>query len=117
MANELGAGNGEGAKFATIVASATSLIIGLFFCCLIFIFHDTFGLIFSSTPDVLQEVDKLNLLLAFTILFNSIQPILSGMLHKLYTPFSLLLISFRFSIITYHYLILSKGIYYQHIFN
>uniref|UniRef100_A0A9I9CSB6 Protein DETOXIFICATION n=1 Tax=Cucumis melo TaxID=3656 RepID=A0A9I9CSB6_CUCME len=78
VANELGAGNGEGAKFATIVASATSLIIGLFFCCLIFIFHDTFGLIFSSTPDVLQEVDKLNLLLAFTILFNSIQPILSG---------------------------------------
>uniref|UniRef100_A0A0A0KK01 Protein DETOXIFICATION n=1 Tax=Cucumis sativus TaxID=3659 RepID=A0A0A0KK01_CUCSA len=78
VANELGAGNGKGAKFATIVSSATSLIIGLVFCCLIVIFHDSFGLLFSSTPHVLQEVDKLTLLLTFTILFNSIQPILSG---------------------------------------
>uniref|UniRef100_A0A0A0KGP7 Protein DETOXIFICATION n=1 Tax=Cucumis sativus TaxID=3659 RepID=A0A0A0KGP7_CUCSA len=78
VANELGAGNGEGAKFATIVSSAISLIIGLFFCCLIVIFHDSFGLLYSSTPQVLQEVDNLTLLLTFTILFNSIQPILSG---------------------------------------
>ncbi|XP_022950622.1 protein DETOXIFICATION 27-like isoform X1 [Cucurbita moschata] len=78
VANELGAGNGEGAKFATIVSSATSLIIGLVFCCLIVIFHNSFGLIFSPSAVVLQEVDKLTILLALTILFNSIQPVLSG---------------------------------------
>ncbi|XP_022978468.1 protein DETOXIFICATION 27-like isoform X2 [Cucurbita maxima] len=78
VANELGAGNGEGAKFATIVSSATSLIIGLVFCCLIVIFHNSFGLIFSSSAVVLQEVDNLTILLALTILFNSIQPVLSG---------------------------------------
>ncbi|CAN6285402.1 unnamed protein product [Urochloa humidicola] len=31
VANELGAGNGKGARFATIVSSVTSLVIGLFF--------------------------------------------------------------------------------------
>ncbi|CAK9320563.1 unnamed protein product [Citrullus colocynthis] len=78
VANELGAGNGKGAKFATIVSSATSLIIGFVFCCLIVIFHNSFGRIFSSSVSVLREVDKLTILLAFTILFNSIQPVLSG---------------------------------------
>lgn len=83
MANELGASNGKGAKFAAIVSSATSLIIGLVFCCLIVIFHDKFGLVFSSSNIVLREVNKLSILLAFTILFNSVQPILSGMPHFL----------------------------------
>ncbi|KFK22837.1 hypothetical protein AALP_AAs68044U000100, partial [Arabis alpina] len=48
VANELGAGNGKGARFATIVSP------------------------------VLAAVDKLTLLLAFTGLLNSIQPVLSG---------------------------------------
>ncbi|CAK9320562.1 unnamed protein product [Citrullus colocynthis] len=78
VANELGAGNGKRAKFAAIVSSATSLIIGLVFCCLIVIFHNKFGLVFSSSNIVVQEVNKLSILLAFTILFNSVQPILSG---------------------------------------
>uniref|UniRef100_A0A9I9CSL9 Protein DETOXIFICATION n=1 Tax=Cucumis melo TaxID=3656 RepID=A0A9I9CSL9_CUCME len=78
VANELGGGNGKGAKFAAIVSSTTSLVIGLLFCCLIVIFHDKFGLLFSSTDIVLQEVNKLSILLAFTILFNSVQPVLSG---------------------------------------
>ncbi|XP_022950624.1 protein DETOXIFICATION 27-like isoform X1 [Cucurbita moschata] len=78
VANELGAGNGKGAKFAAIVSSATSLIIGLVFCCLIVLLRDKFGLLFSSSTIVLQEVNKLSILLAFTILFNSVQPVLSG---------------------------------------
>lgn len=78
VANELGAGNGKGAKFATIVSVLTSLLIGLFFWMLIMIFHDKFGIIFSTSKPVLDEVNKLSLLLAFTILLNSIQPVLSG---------------------------------------
>ncbi|XP_061351275.1 protein DETOXIFICATION 27-like [Gastrolobium bilobum] len=78
VANELGAGNGKGAKFATIVAVVTSIIIGLFFWMLILAFHDKFGYIFSNSKAVLDEVNKLSLLLAFTILLNSVQPVLSG---------------------------------------
>ncbi|KAK3211219.1 hypothetical protein Dsin_015925 [Dipteronia sinensis] len=78
VANELGAGNGKGAKFATAVAVVTSVIIGLFFWVLIMIFHNDFALIFSSSQAVLHAVNKLSLLLAFTILLNSVQPVLSG---------------------------------------
>ncbi|PON33080.1 Multi antimicrobial extrusion protein [Trema orientale] len=78
VANELGSGNGKGAKFATIVSVVTSIVIGLFFWLLIMIFHNEMALIFSSSKPVLEEVNKLSLLLAFTILLNSVQPILSG---------------------------------------
>ncbi|KAJ9670195.1 hypothetical protein PVL29_026626 [Vitis rotundifolia] len=80
VANELGAGNGKGAKFATIVAVATSIVIGLFFWLLIIIFHNDLALIFSSSEPVLKAVNKLSILLAFTVLLNSVQPVLSGKL-------------------------------------
>ncbi|KAK2659836.1 hypothetical protein Ddye_006369 [Dipteronia dyeriana] len=78
VANELGAGNGKAAKFATVVAVAESAAIGLCFCLLILILHDKVALLFTSSTDVLQEVDELSYLLAFSILFNSVQPVLSG---------------------------------------
>lgn len=78
VANELGAGNGKGARFATIVAVTTSAVIGLFFWLLIMLFHNELALIFTNSEPVLDAVSKLSLLLAFTILLNSIQPVLSG---------------------------------------
>ncbi|KAA8538134.1 hypothetical protein F0562_027742 [Nyssa sinensis] len=78
VANELGAGNGQAAKFATKVAVVQSAIIGVVFAALIMIFHDKFGLIFTTSTDVLHGVDKLSYLLAFTVLLNSVQPVLSG---------------------------------------
>nr|XP_043637537.1 protein DETOXIFICATION 27-like [Erigeron canadensis] len=78
VANELGAGNGKGAKFAMIVSVTTSTVIGLFFCLLIMLFHNELALIFTSSEPVLKAVSKLSLLLAFTILLNSVQPVLSG---------------------------------------
>ncbi|PKI31437.1 hypothetical protein CRG98_048173 [Punica granatum] len=78
VANELGAGNGKGAKFATIVAVETSVVIGVFFWVLIMFFHNELGLIFSSSEVVLHAVNELSILLAFTILLNSVQPVLSG---------------------------------------
>ncbi|KAI3992907.1 hypothetical protein MKX01_034257 [Papaver californicum] len=67
VANELGAGNGKAAKFASIISATTSMIIGL---CISFLF--------TSSDVVIQAVDKLAFLLGITILLNSIQPILSG---------------------------------------
>ncbi|KAK9990321.1 hypothetical protein SO802_025306 [Lithocarpus litseifolius] len=78
VSNELGAGNGKGAKFATLVSVVTSIVIGLFFWLLIMFFHNELALIFSSSKPVLEEVSKLSILLAFTILLNSVQPVLSG---------------------------------------
>ncbi|PPS15730.1 hypothetical protein GOBAR_AA04839 [Gossypium barbadense] len=78
VANELGAGNGKGAKFATTVSVVTSILIGIFFWLLIMILHDKFALIFSASDPVLKAVTNLSFLLAFTVLLNSVQPILSG---------------------------------------
>ncbi|KAK7252416.1 hypothetical protein RIF29_36340 [Crotalaria pallida] len=78
VANELGAGNGKGAKFATKVSVMTSFIIGAFFWLLIIIFRSKFGLIFSSSEVVIEEVNKLSPLLGVTIFLNSVQPVLSG---------------------------------------
>ncbi|MCL7028040.1 hypothetical protein MKW94_015217 [Papaver nudicaule] len=78
VANELGAGDGKAARFASIVSAATSMIIGLCFCTLILIFHEKLAFLFTSSDVVIQAVDKLTFLLAITILLNSIQPVLSG---------------------------------------
>ncbi|KAI3859899.1 hypothetical protein MKX03_016534 [Papaver bracteatum] len=78
VANELGAGNGKAAKFASKVSAITSLIIGMFFCSLIMIFHEKLATIFTTSNEVLKAVDDLAVLLTFTILLNSIQPVLSG---------------------------------------
>ncbi|KMT08607.1 hypothetical protein BVRB_6g138860 [Beta vulgaris subsp. vulgaris] len=78
VANELGAGNGRGAKFASTVAVMTSGVIGIFFWILILIFHNKLAFIFSTSQPVVEEVNKVSVLLAFTILLNSIQPVLSG---------------------------------------
>lgn len=78
VSNELGAGNGKGARFATIVSVVTSIAIGVFFFILILIFHNELALIFSSSEAILQLVSKMSILLAFTILLNSVQPVLSG---------------------------------------
>jgi hypothetical protein len=44
---------------------------------LIMSLHDKFAVIFTSSPVVLDAVDDLSVLLAFTILLNSIHPVLS----------------------------------------
>ncbi|KAL8256643.1 hypothetical protein R6Q59_031710 [Mikania micrantha] len=80
VSNELGAGNGNGAKYATFVAILHSTVIGLVFCVLIVAFHNKFALIFSSSTVVLDAVDSMAWLLASTILLNSIQPVISGIL-------------------------------------
>lgn len=87
VANELGAGNGEGAKFATMVSVITSTVIGFVFWLVIMIFNDKIDLLFTSSEPVLEVVDKLKVLLAFTILLNSVQPVLSGTLFFFFLTF------------------------------
>lgn len=78
VATELGAGNGKGAKFATIVSTTTSFAISLFVSLLALIFHNKLATIFSSSEAVIDAVDNISVLLALAILLNGIQPVLSG---------------------------------------
>ncbi|KAL6317482.1 hypothetical protein AAG906_030235 [Vitis piasezkii] len=78
VANEIGAGNAKGARFASFVSVLTSLVVGLFFWSMILAFHDTLAMIFTSSSSVIAIVNELAELLAFTILLNCIQPVLSG---------------------------------------
>ncbi|KAL0709309.1 hypothetical protein Bca4012_016287 [Brassica carinata] len=78
VANELGAGNGRGARFAMIISVTESLIIGIIISVLVVFLHDQIGWIFSSSDTIIQAVNDLSILLALTILLNSIQPVLSG---------------------------------------
>ncbi|ERM95349.1 hypothetical protein AMTR_s00008p00179550 [Amborella trichopoda] len=48
------------------------------FCVLIVVFNTKFALIFTSSIVILDAASKLAVLLGFTIMLNSVQPILSG---------------------------------------
>jgi MATE family multidrug resistance protein len=78
VANELGIGNGKAAKFAMIVSATTSTAIGVVLMVLILVFRQEFALAFTSSAIIKEAVSKLAILLAFTILLNSVQPVLSG---------------------------------------
>lgn len=78
VANELGAGNAKGAKFATLVCVVQSTIVGLFFFAVVMIFQGKLTLIFSTSAAVIEAVHEFSVLLATTILLNSVQPVLSG---------------------------------------
>ncbi|KAH6837741.1 MATE efflux family protein [Perilla frutescens var. hirtella] len=78
VANELGAGNGRSAKVATNVCVVQSTAIGLFFFAIVLIFRGKLALIFSPSGEVVAAVDALSFLLAFSVLLNSVQPVLSG---------------------------------------
>ncbi|KAG5048709.1 hypothetical protein JHK85_009812 [Glycine max] len=78
VANELGAGNAKGARFATVVSVVTTLFVGFIFWLVIVSFNKNLALIFTSSSSVIQMVNELAMLLAFTVLLNCIQPVLSG---------------------------------------
>ncbi|KAI3451199.1 hypothetical protein Pfo_007864 [Paulownia fortunei] len=78
VANELGAGNGKAAKFATMVSVVTSTAIGVVIMIIVLVFHEQIALFFSSSKPVLDAVNSMTVLLALTILLNSVQPVLSG---------------------------------------
>ncbi|KAH9690539.1 protein DETOXIFICATION 27 [Citrus sinensis] len=78
VANELGAGNANGAKFAAIVSVLNSLLVGLCFLSIIIATPEKLAMIFTSSSAVITMVNELAILLALTILLNCIQPVLTG---------------------------------------
>ncbi|KAG4121969.1 hypothetical protein ERO13_D11G238100v2 [Gossypium hirsutum] len=78
VSNELGRGNAKAAKFSMKVLLCTSLSIGVLFWALCLIFGHRIGYLFTSDEEVANSVADLSLLLSFSVLLNSVQPILSG---------------------------------------
>ncbi|KAJ8533199.1 hypothetical protein K7X08_016088 [Anisodus acutangulus] len=78
VSNELGAGNARLAKFSVIVVSLTSTIIGAACMIVVLATREYFLYLFTNSEAVANETKKLAMLLAWTVLLNSLQPVLSG---------------------------------------
>ncbi|WOL17102.1 protein DETOXIFICATION 21-like [Canna indica] len=78
VANELGAGSAKRAKFSILNVLTISFIIGFVLFIFFLVFRGRLALIFTDDHDVAIAVDNLSSLLAFSILLNSIQPVVSG---------------------------------------
>lgn len=78
VSNELGKGNAKAAKFAIKVILSVSVAIGVIFFILCLLFGKQISYIFTSDEETAETVSDLSTLLAFSVLLNSVQPVLSG---------------------------------------
>lgn len=78
VANELGRGDAKAVKFAIKVILCTSSAIGITCWLLCLVFGHQIGHLFSSDEAVVATVADLSVMLAFSMLFNSIYPVFSG---------------------------------------
>ncbi|XP_050224587.1 protein DETOXIFICATION 24-like [Mercurialis annua] len=77
-ANELGRGDAKATKIAIKVNLATSVSIGVVFWIICLAFGHKIAYLFTSKEEVAKYVSTLSLLLAFSVLLNSFQAVLSG---------------------------------------
>ncbi|CAA2983893.1 DETOXIFICATION 24-like [Olea europaea subsp. europaea] len=78
IANELGRGDAKATKFSIKVLITTSIVIGVFFTVICLVFGNKLGYFFTNDVEVAKTVSDLSLLLAISVLLNSIYPVLSG---------------------------------------
>ncbi|EEF31427.1 multidrug resistance pump, putative [Ricinus communis] len=78
VSNELGRGSSKTAKFSIVITVLTSFAIGFALFVLFLFLRGQLAYIFTDSRKVAKAVAELSPLLAFSILMNSIQPVLSG---------------------------------------
>ncbi|MFS8027609.1 putative multi antimicrobial extrusion protein [Helianthus anomalus] len=78
VANELGRGNAKAVKFSIKVVLGTSTVIGVFFFVLCLVFRKSLAYLFTNDERVADTISDLSLLLSFSVLLNSVYPVLSG---------------------------------------
>jgi MATE family multidrug resistance protein len=78
VSNELGARRPKEAKFSVAVASLTSAMIGAIFMSIFFIWRTSLPSLFSDDKEVVDGAARLGYLLAVTVFFGNIGPVLSG---------------------------------------
>lgn len=86
VSNELGSGRPRAAMHAVIVVIAESLLIGLICMALVLIFRDYFAIIYTNDVELQHAVSKIAGLLGLTMVLNSVQPVVSGMLFFFQFP-------------------------------
>ncbi|XP_024023877.1 protein DETOXIFICATION 29 [Morus notabilis] len=78
VSNELGAAHPRTAKFSLVVAVITSFVLGAVLSLILIISRKVYPSLFSNNTEVKTLVKQLTPILAFCILINNIQPVLSG---------------------------------------
>lgn len=78
VANELGRGDANAVRFAINVILGTSIVIGVIVFILCLVFGSQLGYLFTKEAAVADAVSDLSVLLALSVLFNSIYPVFSG---------------------------------------
>ncbi|PIA53127.1 hypothetical protein AQUCO_00900024v1, partial [Aquilegia coerulea] len=78
VSNELGRGSSKAAKFSIVVTVLQSLSIGIVLFVFFILFRGRLAYIFTNSEEVANAVGDLSPLLSFSILLNSVQPVLSG---------------------------------------
>ncbi|WVZ07343.1 hypothetical protein V8G54_020689 [Vigna mungo] len=78
VANELGKGSSKAAIFSIVVTVLTSFAIGLILFIIFLLLREKIAYVFTTSEEVAIAVGDLSPLLAFSLLLNSVQPVLSG---------------------------------------
>ncbi|GFQ08682.1 protein transparent testa 12 [Phtheirospermum japonicum] len=78
VSNELGRRDSKAAKFSILVIVFTSFAIAFVLFVFFLFFRGRLAYFFTKSEDVAEAVASLSPLLAFTILLNGVQPVLSG---------------------------------------
>ncbi|KAI4314381.1 hypothetical protein L6164_027295 [Bauhinia variegata] len=78
VSNELGANRPRTARFSLVVAVITSFVLVLLLSLILVIFRYQYPSLFSNDPKVQDLVMELTPMLAFCIVINNVQPVLSG---------------------------------------
>lgn len=85
VSNELGRGSAKAAKLSIAVTVMTSFTIGFLLFLFFLFYRERLAYIFTDNEHVAAAVGDLSSLLAFSILLNSVQPVLSGTLLHIHT--------------------------------
>ncbi|CAO2829314.1 unnamed protein product [Amaranthus hypochondriacus] len=78
VSNELGAAHPRAAKFSVVVSVITSFLLGLIMSLVLIIYRKEYPPAFTNSKEVQDIVFNLTPILAFSIIINNIQPVLSG---------------------------------------
>lgn len=78
VSNELGAGHPKSAAFSVIIVTMSSFVIALILAIVVLVYRHIISYIFTGGTTVAEAVSDLTPFLAFSIVLNGVQPVLSG---------------------------------------
>lgn len=85
VSNELGMGHPRAARYSVYTTLVQSVVIGIVCMIVVVATRNHFSIIFTDSEDMRRAVAHLSGLLGITMLLNSIQPVISGMLYMCFS--------------------------------